>query len=176
MLQQQQGKTTSPYIVVKTSRIHNKGIYAKKFIPAGTRIIEYVGEKISKAESQRRADIPLERHKKNRKNGAVYIFDLNKKQDIDGDVLYNTARFINHSCDPNCEAEIIRGHIWILSLKDIQLGEEITYNYGYDFDEYEDHRCNCGSKRCVGYILDEKYWFRLKRLQKREQETLAVAA
>ena len=176
MKQPPPGRTTSPYIVVKVSKIHNKGVYAKKFIPAGTRVIEYVGEKLSKAESQRRADIPLERHKKNKRNGAVYIFELNKKQDIDGDVPHNTARFINHSCDPNCETEIIRGHIWITSFKDIQPGEEILYNYGYDFEEYEEHRCNCGSSRCVGYILDEKYWSRLKRRQKRKQEALAGVA
>jgi len=162
-------KTTSPYIIVKASKIHNKGVYAKTSIPAGTKIIEYVGEKISKAEAQRRAEIPLGRHKKNQKNGAVYIFDLNKKQDLDGDVPYNTARFINHACEPNCEAENVRGHVWIISIKDIQPGEELTYNYGYYFDEYEDHRCNCGSEGCVGYILDKKYWPRLKRRQKREQ-------
>ncbi len=166
---QQPEKTTSPYVIVKASKIHNKGVYAKISIPAGTKIIEYVGEKISKAEAQQRAEIPLGRHKKNKKNGAVYIFDLNKKQDLDGDVPYNTARFINHACDPNCEAENIRGHIWIISIKNIQPGEELTYNYGYDFDEYEDHRCYCGSEGCVGYILDKKYWPRLKRRQKREQ-------
>ncbi len=172
-MSQQPAKTTSPYTVVKFSKIHNKGVYAKKFIPAETRIIEYVGERITKAESQRRADIPLEKHKRNKKHGAVYIFELNKRHDIDGNVPYNTARFINHSCDPNCETEIARGHIWITSFKDIQPGEEITYNYGYDYDDYEEHLCNCGTKRCVGFILDEKHWPKLKRKLRRQKQALA---
>src|SRR3989338_7722577 len=95
--------TKSPYITVQKSRIHNRGVFARKDIPKGARIIEYVGEKITKSESDHRAGLPLERNRKNEHYGAVYIFQLNKKQDIDGNVPYNTALFINHSCDPNCE-------------------------------------------------------------------------
>jgi len=138
-------RTTSSHIAVKQSRIHSTGIFAKKDIPEGTRIIEYVGERITKAESDRRADIPLEKHKKNSEHGAVYIFQLNKRHDIDGHVPYNTARFINHSCDPNCETDVIRGHIWIIALRDIKKGEELAYNYNYDIEDYEDHACRCGS-------------------------------
>ena len=156
-------KTLSPHIKVKESCIHSTGIFAKKDIPEGTRIIEYVGERIGKAESDRRANIPLEKNKKNGDYGAVYIFDLNKRHDIDGNVPYNTARFINHSCDPNCETKIIRGHIWIIALCDIKKGEELAYNYNYGFEDYEDHDCRCGSSRCVGYILDEDLWPRLRR-------------
>jgi len=159
-------KTTSSHIVVKKSCIHSSGIFAKKNISKGTRIIEYVGEKITKSEADHRADIPLERNKKNNVHGAVYIFILNKRQDIDGNVAYNTARLINHSCDPNCETEIIRGHIWIVSLRDIKKGEELSYNYNYDIESYEDHRCRCRSKRCVGYILDEDQWPRMKKMEK----------
>ena len=156
-------RTTSPHIKIKNSRIHSTGIFAKKDIPKKTRIIEYVGEKIGKAESDRRADIPLEKNKNNSDYGAVYIFNLNKRHDIDGNVPYNTARLINHSCDPNCETEIIRGRIWIIALRDIKKGEELAYNYNYDFEDYEDHECRCGSNRCVGYILDEDHWPRLRR-------------
>jgi len=155
--------TTSPYIRVRRSKIHGSGVFAKIDIPQGTEIIEYVGEKVTKAESDRRADIPLEKNKKNSDFGAVYIFILNKRHDIDGNVSYNTARFINHSCDPNCEAVICRGHIWIMALRDIKKGEELTYNYGYDFDDYQDHKCLCRTARCVGYILDEEHWPKLKK-------------
>ena len=168
-------KTTSPYTFLKKSRIHSTGIFAKKDIPKGTRIIEYVGEKVTKAESDRRANIPLEKNKKNSGFGAVYIFILNKRHDIDGNVSYNTARFINHSCDPNCETEIIRGHIWVIALRDIKKGKEIAYNYNYNIEDYEDHKCVCGSKRCVGYIVDEDYWPRLKKKEKAKKEKLKKA-
>jgi len=161
-------KSTSPYIVVKKSGIHNQGVFAKKDISEGTRIIEYIGEKVTKAESERRADIPLNRSKENKECGAVYLFELNKRYDIDGDVPYNTARFINHSCDPNCETDVIRGHIWIIALRDIKKGEELSYNYGYGYDDYEEHECRCRADNCVGYILDEDHWPKLRRKKSRE--------
>jgi uncharacterized protein len=160
-------KTTSPYITVKESAIHNKGVYAKIFIPAGAQVIEYVGEKITKAEAERRALVPLTRHKNDQeRHGAVYIFELNKRYDIDGDVPYNTARYLNHSCEPNCETENDGGHIWITALRDIMPGEELTYNYGYGFEDYQDHQCRCGSERCIGFILDEKFWPEFMALKK----------
>ncbi|MCB9747864.1 MAG: SET domain-containing protein-lysine N-methyltransferase [Candidatus Omnitrophica bacterium] len=163
---------TSPWIIVRKSNIHSKGVFARKDIPKGTKVIEYVGERITKAESNRRADIPLQKNKKNPDHGAVYIFQLNKRHDIDGFVPYNTARLINHSCDPNCEADIIRGHIWIIALREIQKGEEITYNYNYDIDDYEDHPCRCQTKRCVGYILAEEFWGKLKRWITRKEKKI----
>ena len=158
-------RVTSPYIVKKRSRVHNAGIFARKDIPTRTHIIEYVGEKITKAESDRRGTISLQESKKNKKKGAVYLFELNKRYDLDGDVAYNTAKHINHSCYPNCEAYISRGHIWIVALRNIKKGEELTYNYGYDFDDYKEHKCNCGSGRCVGYILAKGHWPKLKNLR-----------
>jgi SET domain-containing protein len=158
-------KSKSPYIIVRGSDIHNKGVFAKKEIPKGTRVIEYIGEKITKAESERRADLPLQRNKENPEFGAVYIFELNKRHDIDGYVPYNTARFINHSCAPNCETQNIRGHIWIIAIRDIPKGEELTYNYGYDMENYEDHPCLCQADNCVGYILAEEHWNKLKKRQ-----------
>ncbi len=166
-------RSTSPYIIVKESSIHNKGVFARVDIPQGTRVIEYVGQKITKAEANRRSDIPLERHERDKRYGAVYIFELNKRYDIDGNVFYNTARFINHSCDPNCEAENIRGHIWIISIRDIKKDEEITYNYGYDYEDYEDHRCFCQTDKCVGYIVDEDHWPKLKRDLSKKTQTNA---
>lgn len=154
-----------PNIIVRNSKIHGCGVFAKKDIAKGTRLIEYVGEKISKKEAEHRGDKRVDLHKKNIMLGAVYIFELNQRYDIDGNVPYNTARYINHSCEPNAETEIIRGKIWIIALKDIVKGEEIFYNYGYGIDSYEDHRCLCKTNRCVGYILSEDHWPKLKKLK-----------
>lgn len=166
-------KTTAvSLITLKKSHIHGTGIYAGVNIPKGTRIIEYVGEKVTKKESDRRAQTPLNNNANNKEMGAVYLFELNKRYDLDGYVEYNTARFINHSCDPNCESEIIRGHIWIISIKDIKKGEEITYNYNYSWEDYEDHPCQCGTERCVGYILNEDAWPKLKQKLKRIKKSV----
>ena len=155
---------TNPYILKKKSSVHGFGIFAKTLIPKGTRVVEYVGEKITKAEADRRGPKLVRYAKEHKEQGAVYLFELNKRYDIDGHVSYNTAKYINHSCDPNCEIEIIRGHIWVVALKDIIKGEELSYNYGYeDISEYEDHPCYCGTNRCVGYILSEESWPKLKR-------------
>jgi len=161
-------KMTSLYISVKCSKIHSRGVFAKRNIPEGMRIIEYVGEKVTKAESDRRADIPLARAQKNKECGAVYLFELNKRYDLDGDVPYNTAKYINHSCNPNCETDIIRGHIWIIALRDINKGEELSYNYGYGYEDFQEHECKCGADNCVGYILDEDHWPKLRRKKARE--------
>ena len=123
---------------IRNSSIHNKGAFAIQDIPEGTRVIEYVGEKITKAESEKRSIRLIERAKKTGR-GAVYIFELNKRHDIDGSVNYNLARFVNHSCDPNCETDIIRGRIWIIALRDIIKGEELSYDYGYDLDNFREH-------------------------------------
>jgi hypothetical protein len=153
----------SEYAEIKESKIHNKGVFAKKDIPKRTKIIEYVGEKITKSESQKRAEKQLKKSKNHTVDGGVYIFELNKKYDIDGKVSWNPAQYINHSCSPNCEVEIIKGKIWIISLRKIKKGEEISYNYGYDLDEYKEHPCICGSRNCVGYILAEEHWKKIKK-------------
>lgn len=153
--------TTSPYIIVKNSKVHGKGVFARKNIPEGTKVIEYVGEKLTKAQSDKRSDEQLEKAKHG--DGAVYIFELNKRYDIDGNVPWNTARLINHSCDPNCETDIVKGHIWIIALRDIKKSEELSYDYNFDIDDYEEHPCRCGSKNCVGYIVGEDHWPKLKR-------------
>jgi SET domain-containing protein len=156
-------KTSSPYIVLKKSPIHNKGVFARKDIPEGTEVIEYVGELIGKSEAEKRGEKVLAESRKSNDKGAVYIFELNDKYDIDGNVSYNTAGYINHSCDPNCEAVNIDDHIWIVALRDIKKGEELSYNYGYGFENYEDHPCRCGAADCAGYILAEEHWHKLKK-------------
>lgn len=152
------------YIVKKRSSIHGYGIFAGMDIPAGARIIEYVGERITKAEAQRRGPKLVEYARQHHQRGAVYIFELNTKYDIDGHVHYNTAKYINHSCDPNCEVDIIRGRIWVIAKRGIRKNEELFYNYGYDLEGYADHPCRCGSGRCVSYIVNEDHWPKLKKI------------
>ncbi len=148
---------------VKKSAIHGNGVFAAKDIKKGEKIIEYLGEKISKAESNRRGCKQEEASKKSG-DGAVYIFELNSKTDIDGNFDYNDARFINHACETNCEAENIKGHIWIIATKDIKKDEEILYNYGYAFEHFLDHPCKCGKPNCIGFIVAEADRLRLRRL------------
>lgn len=151
----------SNYCEVRGSAIHGRGVYATTFIPKETKIIEYVGELIDKEESERRG---VSQHAKSLQTGdaAVYIFTLSWKYDIDGDVPWNTARLINHSCNPNCEAWIDGQKIYIHSLCDINAGEELTFDYGFDVDCYEDHPCLCGKDGCIGYIVGRSQWEELE--------------
>lgn len=155
--------TTSPYVVIRKSGIHHKGGFAKIFIPEGTRVIEYTGDRITTAEGTRRAEARLEAAEGSKTMGAVYIFTVNKKKDVDGAVWWNTAKNLNHSCEPNCETDVIRGRIWIIATRDIEKGEELLYNYGWDLEDYESHPCKCGSENCVGYIVAEENFKNLKR-------------
>jgi uncharacterized protein len=104
---------------VHKSRIAGLGLFAAQDIKPGTRILPYIGEKIPKAESTRRLA-----------QGNAYIFTFNDRYDIDGKILRNTARFINHSCAPNCEVQQTTRTLWIVALRNISDGEELTYNYG----------------------------------------------
>ena len=151
--------------IVKKSKVHGSGIFASKNIKKNTKIIEYIGEKITKSEGDRRSERRLKQFLKSQKTGSVYIFELNKKYDIDGSPLYNKARYINHSCEPNCEVEISNNQIWISSIKKIKKGDELSYDYGYEFDEddFTDHICDCGSKRCIGYIISQDHIKKYKK-------------
>ncbi len=157
---------------VKKSKVHGNGVFATKDIPKGNKIIEYIGEKIRKSEGDKRSAERINRYLNSKTTGSVYIFELNKKYDIDGSFKYNKARYINHSCDPNCEVDIIRGKIWISSLKNIKKGQELNYDYGYDFDkdDYKDHKCKCNSRKCIGYIISKDDWPKYKRFIKKRNE------
>lgn len=146
---------------VRGSGIHGRGVYATKKIAKGTQIIEYLGEYIDKEESERRAWEQVA-HAEGTGDAAVYIFTLDEKWDIDGNVPWNDARLINHSCDPNCEAWIEGDEIYIYSLRAIKAGEELTFDYGFDVDCYKDHPCRCGAANCVGYIVSREQWDELK--------------
>ena len=150
---------------INTSKVHGTGIFACNKISKGSKIIEYIGEKITKSEGDKRSAQRIKKYLKSEKTGSVYIFELNNRFDLDGAFSYNKARFINHSCDPNCEVDIIKGHIWISSIKKIKKNEELTYDYGYPFDvnDYMDHLCKCGSNKCIEYIIAKKDWIKYKK-------------
>ena len=159
---------------VKNSKVHGKGIYATQNIKKGIKIIEYLGEKISRKEGDRRSELRIKKYLNSKNIGSVYIFQLNAKQDIDGSPLYNKARYINHSCDPNCEVDIENGKIWISSLRRIKKGEELSYDYGYSFDkeDYKDHPCKCNSKNCIGYIISSDDWEKFIKHLKKQMKSL----
>ena len=152
---------------VRNSDIHGRGVYASQDIETETQIIEYLGEYINKELSEERA---WEQAAKAEENGeaAVYIFTLDKKWDIDGNVPWNDARLINHSCEPNCEAWIEEDQIFIYSIKPIKKGEELTFDYGFDIECYQDHPCLCGKPSCKGYIVSQSQWPELEKLIKAE--------
>jgi len=139
------------WISFRASPIHGTGGFARLAIPKGTRVIEYLGERIDKRESLRRCEANNE-----------YIFSLSAGQDLDGNFEWNPARFLNHSCAPDCEAELDEGRIWIVALRDIAPGEEITFNYGFDLADYREYRCNCGAPGCVGFIVAEEFFPKLR--------------
>lgn len=151
------------WIEVRESPIHGYGCFAIKTIPKDSKILQYVGEKITKAESNRRGLLQEEQGKKSG-DGLVYIFELNKRYDIDGNMPENTARYVNHSCEPNCEAVNIRGRIWYVALRDIEEGEEVFIDYGYDMEHFLDHPCVCGTESCVGYIVHKSQRWRVRRM------------
>jgi uncharacterized protein len=139
-------------VIFESSRIHGIGGFARNDVAAGTRVIEYVGEKITKQESLARCERSNE-----------YIFAIDDAHDLDGNVDWNPARFLNHSCDPNCEARFIEGRIWLVAIRDIRAGEEFTFNYSYDLADYREHPCRCGAASCVGYIVAEEFFEHARR-------------
>ena len=146
---------------VKKSKIDNKGLYAAKSIKKDTKIIEYKGKIITVKETETNPKFDNDK--------AIYLFNLNKKYDLDGDFKYNTARLINHSCDPNCEVDGVGLKLWIYAIKDIKKNEELTYDYGFSFDkDYKDFPCRCGAKNCVGFIVNSQSRWRIKKLRKRK--------
>ena len=154
---------------VNHSSIHGSGLCATRDIEQGEKVIEYIGDKVIKTESQRRTEEQMEKSAETGE-GAIYAFTLNRRYDIDGNVPENIARAGNHSCDPNCQVDIEGGHIWIIAIRPIRKGEEILYNYNFDMENYEDHPCRCGAKNCVGYIVAEEAWPKLRKAIRKKKK------
>jgi len=168
--------TVYEYIEVKSSGIHRHGVFAKIDIPKNIMLVEYKGNKVTKDEGTRILDATYKKHLTDPENHAgTYIFELDEDWDIDGDIPNNDAKYINHSCEPNCEMKMEDGKILIYSARDIKKGEEITYNYGFEINkddpyDFEDQKCRCGSKKCIGYILDEDEWPKLRELINKKKD------
>jgi uncharacterized protein len=137
-------------LVIRSSPIHRDGCYTTTPVRKGTRIVEYTGECISNKEADRRYD----------GREVTYLFGLSDgKHVIDGN---GVAALINHSCHPNCEAVEIRGRVWIIAIRDIRPGEELTYDYNL-YDGEGDVPCRCGAQKCRGSLYSER---ELKRRMK----------
>jgi len=141
------------YFELRPSTIQGRGAFATRPIRRGTRIIEYTGERITHEEADRRYDDrAMGRH-------HTFLFTIDSAIVIDAAVDGNDARFINHSCAPNCEAVDEKKHIYIEAIRDIAPGEELTYDYSYERDGTEDEEwerlyiCKCGAPTCRGTIL-----------------------
>ena len=143
---------------IKKSNIDRKGrgLYATKYIKEGTRIIDYVGKVITKKQT--------EQSEKFDNSKPIYLFNLNNRYDLDGDVSWNTARLINHSCSNNCDYNGTGLKLWVIAIKDIKKGEELTCDYGFGYDEnYKQFRCKCGSQNCCGYIVRAESRWRINK-------------
>ena len=149
----------------KKSNIDKRGLYAAKNIIAGTKIIYYKGKIITKKET--------ERNPKFDNSKPIYLFNLNSRYDLDGDVSWNTARLINHSCSNNCEYEGKGLKLWVSSIKNIKKGEELTCDYGFGYDsDYKQFPCKCKSENCCGYIVrTESRW----RINKKFKKNLRIS-
>ncbi len=141
------------YFKVRHSKIHGNGVFAARKIPAGARIIEYQGKRISDKQAEKRfgqdPDNPFH----------TFFFSLESGKLIDGGDEGNDARWINHSCEPNCEAQEEKGRVFIHALRDITRGEELNYDYGLVIDDKltkalkKAYACRCGSENCRGTML-----------------------
>jgi SET domain-containing protein len=144
----------APMFEVRRSRIHGSGVYATRTIRKGTRIVEYLGDRISHEAADERYET------KGQDDGHTFLFVVNDEVVIDAGVGGNDARFINHSCDPNCETVIEGGRVFIEAVRTIRPGEELGYEYGLtwestdDPDELANYACRCGAARCRGTMLD----------------------
>jgi uncharacterized protein len=143
-------------IAVRRSPIQGRGVFALQPIRRGSRVIEYIGERISHREADRRHT------SEDGWSPHTMLFVVDGKTVIDATWRGNSARWINHSCRPNCEAVDDEGRIYIEAIRDIRAGEELTYDYNLLLEEphtpaaKKAHPCHCGAPRCRGTLLGKK--------------------
>jgi uncharacterized protein len=141
------------WLIVRRSKVHGNGCFARQFIPKGTRIIEYLGERISHKE----ADARYEGDDVN--NNHTFLFIADRRTVIDASNSGNEARWINHHCDGNCESQIEKSRVFVDARRDIEKGEELGYDYQIGRDKNdpanvdEIYACRCGSPKCRGTML-----------------------
>ena len=143
-------------IQTRRSGVHGKGVYAVADLAEGETLIEYVGEIIDWAEA-------LRRHPQDPSDpNHTFYFHIDEEHVIDANVGGNSSRWINHSCKPNCEAEVDDGRVFIRAKKNIEAGQELFYDYGLVIDEpytpelLKQYPCWCGAKKCRGTLLAPK--------------------
>jgi hypothetical protein len=140
---------------IRPSPIQGLGAFATAAIPAGTRLIEYAGQRLTPAQAEARYPDDGTRH-------HTYLFAIDDAVVVDAAVDGNAARFLNHSCAPNCDAVIEDGRIWLETVHDIEPGEELVYDYAYVLAERHTpaakrrYPCRCGAVTCRGTILARK--------------------
>jgi hypothetical protein len=145
--------TTSELIEVRRSNVHGLGVFAAKRITKGTRIIEYVGERVSHDEADRRYE------EKDANDSHTFLFIVDSKTVIDAGMDGNDARFFNHSCDPNCESTVEKRRVYIEAIRDIESGAELTYDYQIQREDDDPDNidevfaCRCGFPKCRGTML-----------------------
>jgi uncharacterized protein len=143
----------APAVEVRASPLHGLGVFARAPIARGTRIFEYLGERVSHAEADRRYE------HKSPQDSHTFLFIADEQTVIDAGIGGNEARFVNHACEPNCESVIEHSRVFIDALRDIGAGEELTYDYQIrrERDDPPDidavFACRCGAARCRGSML-----------------------
>ena len=145
--------SSSELIEVRRSNVHGLGVFAIKPIAKGTRIIEYVGERVSHEEADRRYE------EKDANDSHTFLFIVDSKTVIDAGVDGNDARFFNHSCNPNCESTVEKRRVYIEAIRDIEPGAELTYDYQIQREDDDPDNideifvCRCGFAQCRGTML-----------------------
>ena len=140
---------------MRPSPIQGVGAFARRAIPEGTRLIEYAGERLTPAQADERYPDDGDRH-------HTFLFAIDDDIVVDAAVNGNDARFLNHSCDPNCDVVVDDKRLWIETIRDVEAGEELVYDYAYILPERHTpaakrrYPCHCGAATCRGTILAKK--------------------
>jgi uncharacterized protein len=149
MAKKRKPRSRNVRVEVRDSKVHGRGVYAMQLIPKGTRIIEYTGQRVSWEAAPNDENDP-----------HTFNFGLDNGEVINPEIGGNDARWINHSCDPNCEAVEEDDRIFIEAIRDIETGEELFYDYALEIDEpiteesKKKFACHCRSSKCRGTMLD----------------------
>ncbi len=150
-------------LVVRPSPIHSVGVYATTPIRKGARVVEYLGPRITPEEADR-----LYEHA-----ARTYLYGLEDgKTVIDGVGL---GAYLNHSCDPNCEVDEIKGRVWLIALRDIAAGEELVWDYNL-YDDEDPAPCYCGSRKCRGTMYSREWMAKMRRREARKKKQLEAAS
>jgi hypothetical protein len=169
------GAAADPLYVVKRSKIHGRGVYAARRIRSGTRIVEYIGDRISHDEADSRYEMKAD------DDGHTFLFVVDDDLCIDAGVGGNAARFINHKCDANCETIIEGRRVFIEAIRTIQPGEELGYDYQLTWESTDDpeelklYTCRCGAANCRGTMLDRESVDAKKKKKKQAAKKKAAA-